>query len=67
MNLFLRYLLERFVEVIKMKETAILLDVEAVNRTNCPGGRRTHSDWGFKTREITVAARLWKNHPLTAL
>lgn len=31
MNLFLRYLLERFVEVIKIKETAILLDVETVN------------------------------------
>lgn len=37
MNFFLRYLLGRFVEVIKMKETAVLLDMEVVKRTNCPG------------------------------
>lgn len=37
MNLLLRYLLERFVEILKTKEVAILLGVEAVNRTNCPG------------------------------
>lgn len=67
MNLLLTYALKRFVELIKMKETVILLDVEAVNKTKCPGARGTHSDCIFNHREITVAIRTWRNHPLTAL
>jgi len=67
MNLLLRYLLVGSVEVIKMKETAILLDVEAVNKNNCPGARETHSNWIFDLRETTVAIRVRRNHQLTEL
>lgn len=40
-NLLLRYLLGRFVEVVKMKETAILLEVENVKGSKGPGTTAT--------------------------
>lgn len=40
-NLLFRYLLGRFAEVVKMKETAILLDMETIKGSKGPGERGT--------------------------
>lgn len=66
-NRLLRYLLGRFVDVVKMKETAVLLDMETVDRSRGPGARGRHSDWIFNYRKITVVIRMSRNQLLTAL